>query len=95
LYSHFCSHFFSALDNFKKVTLQFPSTADSRVGRRLPPEGNFFRDIIDLKGRRGLPGLFDNHIHFIRGGLTFNRELQLERLNVRARIGDDWSKVAR
>jgi predicted amidohydrolase YtcJ len=28
--------------------------------------------IIRLRGRRGLPGLIDNHIYFIRGGLTFN-----------------------
>jgi predicted amidohydrolase YtcJ len=32
--------------------------------------------VIDLKGRRALPGLIDNHIHFIRGGLTFNTELR-------------------
>jgi predicted amidohydrolase YtcJ len=31
--------------------------------------------IIDLKGRRVLPGLIDNHLHIIRGGLTFNMEL--------------------
>ena len=32
--------------------------------------------IIDLKGRRALPGLIDNHLHIIRGGLTFNMELR-------------------
>ena len=32
--------------------------------------------IIDLKGRRVLPGLMDNHIHIIRGGLNFNMELR-------------------
>jgi predicted amidohydrolase YtcJ len=32
--------------------------------------------IIDLKGRRVLPGLIDNHIHIIRGGLNFNMELR-------------------
>jgi predicted amidohydrolase YtcJ len=31
---------------------------------------------IDLKGRRVLPGLIDNHMHVIRGGLTFNMELR-------------------
>jgi hypothetical protein len=31
---------------------------------------------IDLKGRRVLPGLIDNHIHIIRGGLSFNMELR-------------------
>src|ERR1700761_855760 len=32
--------------------------------------------IIDLKGRRALPGLIDNHRHIIRGGLNFNMELR-------------------
>jgi predicted amidohydrolase YtcJ len=32
--------------------------------------------IIDLKGRRVLPGLIDNHLHAIRGGLNFNMELR-------------------
>jgi len=32
--------------------------------------------IIDLKGRRVLPGLIDNHLHIIRGGLNFNMELR-------------------
>jgi predicted amidohydrolase YtcJ len=32
--------------------------------------------IVDLKGRRVLPGLTDNHLHIIRGGLNFNMELR-------------------
>jgi predicted amidohydrolase YtcJ len=32
--------------------------------------------LVDLKGRRGLPGLIDNHLHIIRGGLNFNMELR-------------------
>jgi predicted amidohydrolase YtcJ len=32
--------------------------------------------VIDLKGRRVLPGLTDNHLHIIRGGLNFNMELR-------------------
>src|ERR1700733_4932544 len=32
--------------------------------------------IIDLFGRRVLPGLIDNHLHIIRGGLNFNLELR-------------------
>ncbi|MGA7533257.1 MAG: amidohydrolase, partial [Pseudolabrys sp.] len=32
--------------------------------------------IIDLKRRRVLPGLIDNHLHIIRGGLNFNMELR-------------------
>ena len=32
--------------------------------------------VVDLKGRRALPGLIDNHLHIIRGGLNFNLELR-------------------
>src|SRR5262249_60988528 len=32
--------------------------------------------MIDLRGRRALPGLIDNHLHIIRGGLNFNMELR-------------------
>ena len=32
--------------------------------------------LVDLKGRRALPGLIDNHLHIIRGGLSFNMELR-------------------
>ena len=31
---------------------------------------------IDLQGRSVLPGLIDNHLHIIRGGLNFNMELR-------------------
>jgi predicted amidohydrolase YtcJ len=34
--------------------------------------------MVDLKGRRVLPGLIDNHLHIIRGGLHFNMELRWE-----------------
>src|SRR5271154_4080873 len=32
--------------------------------------------IVDLGDRRVLPGLIDNHLHIIRGGLNFNMELR-------------------
>jgi predicted amidohydrolase YtcJ len=32
--------------------------------------------IIDLKGRRVIPGLNDSHMHIIRGGLSYNLELR-------------------
>src|SRR5437667_12256296 len=49
-----------------------------RVGTEadvLPLAGAATR-VIDLKGRRVLPGLIDNHLHIIRGGLSFNMELR-------------------
>src|SRR5262249_29384980 len=32
--------------------------------------------VIDLRGRRVIPGLCDNHTHIIRGGLNYNMELR-------------------
>ncbi len=32
--------------------------------------------VVDLQGKRVLPGLIDNHLHIIRGGLNFNLELR-------------------
>ena len=32
--------------------------------------------VIDLKGRARVPGLIDNHLHIIRGGLNYNMELR-------------------
>ena len=34
--------------------------------------------VIDLGGRRAIPGLIDSHIHVIRGGLNYNMELRWE-----------------
>jgi predicted amidohydrolase YtcJ len=48
------------------------------VGREnevLPLAGPETR-IVDLGGHRVLPGLIDNHMHVIRGGLNFNMELR-------------------
>ena len=41
----------------------------------LPTAGPGTR-VIDLAGRRLIPGLIDNHLHVIRGGLNFNMELR-------------------
>jgi predicted amidohydrolase YtcJ len=32
--------------------------------------------VIDLQGRRAIPGLIDGHTHMIRGGLNYNLELR-------------------
>ena len=41
----------------------------------LPLAGDATRK-IDLHGQSALPGLIDNHLHVIRGGLNFNMELR-------------------
>lgn len=50
-------------------------TAVGRDEEVMPLSGASTR-VIDLKGRGVLPGLIDNHLHIIRGGLTFNMELR-------------------
>lgn len=32
--------------------------------------------VVDLAGRRVIPGLNDSHLHLIRGGLNYNLELR-------------------
>jgi len=46
--------------------------ADSEVMALAGPKTK----VVDLKGRRVLPGLIDSHLHIIRGGLNFNMELR-------------------
>jgi hypothetical protein len=49
-----------------------------RVGRGedvLPLAGSATR-VVDLQGKTVLPGLIDNHLHIIRGGLNYNLELR-------------------
>jgi predicted amidohydrolase YtcJ len=49
-----------------------------RVGRSedvLPLAGSGTR-VVDMQGKRVLPGLIDNHLHIIRGGLNYNLELR-------------------
>ncbi len=49
-------------------------------GRIVGVDDNFERGpntvVIDLKGRRVIPGLNDSHLHVIRGGLNYNMELR-------------------
>ena len=42
---------------------------------RFQKEGS---QVIDLNGRAAIPGLYDSHLHLIRGGLNYNLELRWE-----------------
>ena len=50
----------------------------SAVGdaRDIVPTAGPKTQVIDLGGRRAIPGLIDSHIHVIRGGLNYNMELR-------------------
>jgi predicted amidohydrolase YtcJ len=52
---------------------KFVAVGDAREVMPLAGPGT---KVIDLKGRPALPGLIDNHLHIIRGGLNFNMELR-------------------
>jgi predicted amidohydrolase YtcJ len=52
---------------------------DGRILSVDDPEVSFTEPgvrVIDLKGRRVIPGLNDSHLHVIRGGLNYNMELR-------------------
>src|ERR1700675_457040 len=44
--------------------------------RDIMPTASESTKVVDLKGRRVLPGLIDSHLHIIRGGLNYNLELR-------------------
>jgi predicted amidohydrolase YtcJ len=44
--------------------------------REIMPLGGPQTRVIDLRGRRAIPGLIDSHTHPIRGGLNYNMELR-------------------
>ena len=75
-----CGGRFTTLDKANPVASAVAITGGrfSAVGHDneiLPLAGSATR-VIDLKGRSALPGLIDNHLHIIRGGLNFNMELR-------------------
>jgi hypothetical protein len=71
---------FTTLDRSKPVVSavairQGVFTAVGSDAEVMPLAGGGTR-VIDLQGRPVLPGLIDNHLHIIRGGLNFNMELR-------------------
>jgi hypothetical protein len=37
--------------------------------------------VVDVEGRRVIPGLIDSHVHFVRAGVTWNDETRWERIH--------------
>jgi len=71
---------FTTLDrsNPSATAVAITNGAFSSVGREqevMQQAGSSTR-IVGLEGRRVLPGLIDNHLHIIRGGLNYNMELR-------------------
>lgn len=52
---------------------RFVAVGSEEEVRSLAPQDT---PVIDLKGRRVIPGLIDSHMHIIRGGLNYNLELR-------------------
>ncbi|WP_139812134.1 amidohydrolase family protein, partial [Ensifer aridi] len=52
---------------------RFLAVGDDRTIMGLAGPGT---KVVDLKGKRVLPGLNDNHTHVVRGGLNYNMELR-------------------
>ncbi|MET0499020.1 MAG: amidohydrolase [Steroidobacteraceae bacterium] len=52
---------------------KFAAVGSAADMQRLRGDGT---KVIDLKGRRVVPGLIDSHMHIIRGGLNYNMELR-------------------
>ena len=69
--------------NKKQTEVQAIAIADGKVLRTGSNEdvmklAQANTKIIDLNGRRVIPGLNDSHLHLIRGGLNYNMELRWE-----------------
>ena len=58
------------------VAIRGPRFVAVGSDREVLPLASESTRVIDLKGRLVLPGLIDNHLHLIRGGLNFNLELR-------------------
>lgn len=71
---------FTTLDKSKPTASAVAIKGGKFIAVGSDSEVNLFKNgstrMIDLKGRSVLPGLIDNHLHIIRGGLNFNMELR-------------------
>src|SRR5262245_34270418 len=50
---------------------------------------------IDLRGRAVVPGLIDNHMHLLRAGTTWTREVRFDGVETRGRRSTWWRRAPR
>ena len=78
--SIFFNGLFTTMDSQKPEAQAIAVTGDRIIKVGTEKEVMAFKSattkMIDLKGKRVIPGLIDSHIHVIRGGLNYNMELR-------------------
>ncbi len=65
-----------AVPNPEAVAIEGGRFSAVGTARDILPSARPATQIIDLGGRRAIPGLIDSHLHVIRGGLNYNMELR-------------------
>src|ERR1044071_4315079 len=70
----------ATLDNAKPLAQAIAISGNIIIGIGTDKEMLKFKNartkVIDAKGKRIIPGLFDSHLHVIRGGRFYNTELR-------------------
>lgn len=62
---------------------------------KLKPLAGPSTKLVDLKGRAVIPGLIDNHLHFLRDALRWNQQTRLDGITSRARALETIAAKAR
>lgn len=76
LYNGKITHFDSAQQEMSAVAIQDGKFIAVGIDKEVLQFANTRTKLIDLKGKRVVPGINDSHIHLIRGGLNYNLELR-------------------
>ena len=65
-----------AMPNPEAVAIEAGRFSAIGAARDILPTAGPGTRVLDLGGRRAIPGLIDSHLHVIRGGLNYNMELR-------------------
>lgn len=76
LYNGKITHFDSTQQEVSAVAIQDGKFIAVGIDKKVLQFANTRTKLIDLKGKRVVPGINDSHIHLIRGGLNYNLELR-------------------